>query len=363
MCNHYWLATGDATTEIKRATPPSTAAPKKDAIQERKAPSTTTTGSKTAAIPGIELHQQARIKESYYQTGSATRPAPGKAARKIYTSNRALALPATVAANSPTIGDTGRQELQLQPPTASIETMEALVFSITPALLPSASYDSTLAALASHPAPKKATNITAAKAIYGGIWASSDLTTVHWQRTSKPGWQGGLLAGYRFANRWSVETGISITRKFYFSEGAYYVSPYPVPPNNKLTELEGQCTMLEIPLNIRYDITRNQQAAWYATAGLSSYIMKREDYDLTYLYISSGNYGVHSRSYRNASRNFFSVLQLSTGYQQQLRNGLALRIEPAMRLPLTGLGSGKLRFSSVGLQVGVTKNIWRSNKP
>lgn len=364
LCNHYRHATGEDLVAIQQVPPAGTAHGEKVFSNNRKAPALTTTfekGNKIEEPLNLNLQQPAAVNEGKRKTAIA-KPATTKTATgTVFKINRASAQQTLIGAyNLSTSGNMG-QDAENQGPTNSIGTLTAPVFSITPNLLHSAIYDRTQRALARNLPQKRVVTNAPVKAIYGGLWASGDLTTVHWQRTSKPGWQGGLLAGYRFANRWSLETGISLTRKFYYSEGDYYVSPYPVPPNNKLTQVDGRCTMLEIPLNIRFDITRNQQAAWYATAGISSYIMKREDYDLTYLYLSSGNYGEHSKSYRNASRNLFSVVQLSTGYSQQLNKGVALRIEPTLRLPLTGLGYGKLRFSSAGLQVGVTKDLWQGN--
>lgn len=192
--------------------------------------------------------------------------------------------------------------------------------------------------------------------LYTGLFVSADFTTVKLQKAARTGWQYGLLAGYQFRNKWSIETGLSLSRKYYYSEGSYFKSSRTyLPPNSKITEVDGTCSMLEIPLSVKYDLKQNRRYDIFATAGVTSYFVKKEVYDFTYYYGNSGTYAVHSRSYKNASANLFSVLQLTGGYSRKLASAYALRIEPYLKLPLTGLGYGKLPFTSAGINLGIVK--------
>lgn len=207
------------------------------------------------------------------------------------------------------------------------------------------------------PPPSKTTQFQS-KGVYAGFLASIDLTSVHMQKTRRPGWQLGVLLGYKFSNKWSIETGLSADRKYYYTEGSYFKkSRTYLPPNSRITEVTGTCTMLEIPLSVRYDLATKPNASWFATGGITSYIMKKEDYDFVYYYGNSGTYATHSKTYRNASTNLFSVLQFSGGYSHKVGMSTSIRIEPYLKLPVTGLGYGKLRFTSMGLTAGMVRKL------
>jgi hypothetical protein len=205
---------------------------------------------------------------------------------------------------------------------------------------------------------KPTSKLKRSKQFYVGAIGSVDLTSVRLQKTGNLGWQAGVLAGYKWHKRWSVETGLSVSRKNYFTKGEYFnMSRTYLPPNSKITEVDGYCTMLEIPVNLKFDLTQKTKYSWFAIAGLTSYFMKKEAYDFLYYYANTGNYAIHPRSYTNASKNLFSVLQLSGGYNRKLNGTFDLRLEPYMKLPLTGLGYGKLRFSSTGMNIAIIKKL------
>ncbi len=216
------------------------------------------------------------------------------------------------------------------------------------------------------PMPKKSiasaskSTLLYTKGFYAGIMGSADLTSVRLQKTAGVGWQYGILAGYAFHKKWSVEAGLFASRKYYDTKGRYFDrSRTYLPPNSEITAVSGSCTMLEFPLAIKYNLPARKRSQYFATAGISSYIMKKEDYAYTYYYRNSGTYAVYDKYYRNASTNLFSVLQLSGGYAHSLGRSTSVRVEPYLKLPLAGLGYGKLHFTSFGLSAGVVKSFRR----
>ena len=58
--------------------------------------------------------------------------------------------------------------------------------------------------------------------------------------------------------------------------------------------------------------------------------------------------------YKNSTNNIFSVGNLSGGYQFIFKNNGSLRIEPYLRVPLTGLGVGRMPFLSTGISTAYT---------
>lgn len=194
---------------------------------------------------------------------------------------------------------------------------------------------------------------------YVGFIGGADLTTVRLQKTDRTGSHYGGLIGYNFGKKWSVEAGVFTDKKFYYTEGKYFnTSKVYIPANSKITEVSGDCKMLEIPISVKYDFSSSKKSAWFATAGVSSYLMKKENYSFVYYYSTSGTQATYNKSYRNSSTNLFSVVQLSAGYTHTLGNTTAFRIEPYLKLPVSGIGFGKLPLISTGVNVGVIKKVF-----
>ena len=197
------------------------------------------------------------------------------------------------------------------------------------------------------------------KKFYVGIMGGVDITTVRFQKIEDAGYSYGVLLGYEFNKKWSVETGLYQDKKFYYSKGEYFnTSKVWMPPNSKITELSGNCKMLEIPLTVKYTFSNNQKRSWFATAGTTSYLMQKEDYDYTYYYGNSGNYATHNRKYDSDSKEFFAAAHFSGGYTRKLNKNTDLRIEPYIKLPLSGMGIGELKFISTGLHLGITRKLF-----
>ncbi|MDB5253597.1 MAG: PorT family protein [Flaviaesturariibacter sp.] len=179
------------------------------------------------------------------------------------------------------------------------------------------------------------------------------------QKTSDAGFEAGVIAGYRLTNHWSLEAGLVSSRRHYYSDGKYLnTSKIYLPPNSSITMVDGSCRMLEIPVSIRFNGAARKHGNWFGTAGLSSYLMKREDYDYAYYYPSTNYTAIHSKTYRNESRDWVSVLQLSGGYDRSVTRTLNVRVEPYLQLPLRGMGFGKLPLTSAGVRIGFTKSLF-----
>ncbi|HTF30442.1 MAG TPA: hypothetical protein VK625_16430, partial [Flavitalea sp.] len=194
---------------------------------------------------------------------------------------------------------------------------------------------------------------------YIGAVGGLDITTVKLQKFSNPGSHYGAIAGFQFSNKWSVEAGFFVERKFYYTDGEYFDKRRMANnPNSKILSVEGECKMFEIPVSVKYDIRNTFRSTWFVTGGLSSYIMKKEDYDMLYKSVSSGATYPHSYSYKNSSRNIFSEVRLTGGYSYRLRSNFSLRVEPYLNIPLSGVGFGRLRLMSAGLNAGIVKRIF-----
>jgi len=196
--------------------------------------------------------------------------------------------------------------------------------------------------------------------LYAGLTAAPDLSTVKFQSTKGVGTTFGVLLGYAFSPHWAIETGAYLDRKRYYTDGEYFnTKKVYMPPNSYLENVDGTCYMWEIPLNVRYTFNPEAKTRWFATAGLSTYLMNREKYTYVYKY-NTGTYN-HSATWdlKKASQYPFSIIGVSAGFEQRLGNIGNLRVEPYLRVPLGGVGTGKLPILSSGINIGITRRLWK----
>ena len=92
----------------------------------------------------------------------------------------------------------------------------------------------------------------------------------------------GAGLGYTF-NKFTLRSGFYSARKIYTAKPDEYHPPasfWNYYPN--LKTVDADCKVYEIPLLLSYNFGNSTKQNWLATAGLSSYIMKRETYHYSY---------------------------------------------------------------------------------
>ena len=219
------------------------------------------------------------------------------------------------------------------------------------------------------PAAKKDSSATKPKAspkaktsyFYAGILGAPDLSTVKMQAVKGVGNTFGVLLGYAFNPHWAIETGAYLDRKRYYTEGEYFnTEAVKLPANATLNSVDGTCYMWEIPLNIRYNFNPAGKTRWFAVAGFSTYLMSSEKYSYAYEAYGGGTSwaGDSYWTIKKPSQYPFSIINVSGGFEQRLGKVGNLRIEPYLRIPLTGMGTGKLPIMSTGINIGITRQLW-----
>ncbi len=186
---------------------------------------------------------------------------------------------------------------------------------------------------------------------------SPDLSTLGLRDFQRPGTNVGLLLEYRLNGRWSVQAGAMQSTKVYKAsttgyEFPAYVSKWTVQPEG----VNGQCSLIDIPINLRYDVAlrprRNGQvpSRWFVSGGATTYILRKEDYTYNYADPSSPHIYANMKGYHHDSttRYNFSQLNLSVGYERALSRRLSWQIEPFMKVPLKGIGYLKMDLLSTG---------------
>lgn len=193
---------------------------------------------------------------------------------------------------------------------------------------------------------------------YAGVGGGFNLSEVRSQGMTKAGFNLGFLVGYRFRHRLSVESGIMRSQKKYYTDGKYFsmhkVGP-SMPADMDIVSLDGQMTVLEIPVKIRYDVLRRTNSAFFATGGAATniYISEKNKY-LTEM---NGVREQQTSLYKDVSASWFSTVQASLGYEIKTAGTLQFRIEPFAKIPLKKAGVGSLPITTTGINIAVTKPL------
>ena len=176
--------------------------------------------------------------------------------------------------------------------------------------------------------------------------AGPDLSSVNFEEPGEWRMQYGVGISYALSKKISLRTGFFGGRKIYTADPEDYHSYYNPPPS--LQKIDANCLVYEIPVNLTYSFSARKKHNWFVAGGLSSYLMKEETYD----YVYKNPWGppqIHTYVYKNENSHFFSVLNLSGGYQYHFSHRFSLMAEPYVKIPLSGVGEGKVNLNSGGI--------------
>lgn len=187
---------------------------------------------------------------------------------------------------------------------------------------------------------------------YAGILVGTSVDAVKNQGIRKPGFDIGILAGYRLNNKTAVETGLRFAEKNYYSNGKYFSMNkvgQTMPQGMQVLSLEGSSQLLEIPLSIKHNLLQKKNNTVYASAGITSYLLLKEKNN--YLALYNGVKQNIKSTYSNSSEYFAASIDVSAGYEFTTGKKNTLRIEPFVQIPLKGIGVGSLPVTSTGLRL------------
>ena len=200
---------------------------------------------------------------------------------------------------------------------------------------------------------KKKTSISSAKGFYLLAVAGADAADVKLlsfnNSTITP--RVGLGLGYQLNNKISIQSGFYSSHKKYIAgPGDYKASPGSYLATVDITKVNANCLVYEIPVTVRYNFIQNKKITYYATAGISSFIMKNEAYN--YYFIDNSTAYQESKTY-TGNKNFFSVAGFSVGIEKQLSDKFSLLGEPSVSIPIAGVGAGSIKLYSTDLMIGL----------
>ena len=178
------------------------------------------------------------------------------------------------------------------------------------------------------------------------VSAGPDLSSINFNEPGEWRMQYGIGIMYALSKKISLRTGFYVGRKIYTADPEDYHSGYNPPPS--LQKIEANCLVHEIPVSLVYNFSSRKKHNWFVAGGLSSYLMKEETYEYAYK-DPGGQMQYYTAVYKNENSHIFSVINLSGGYQYHFSDRFSLMAEPYVKIPLSGVGHGKVHLNSGGI--------------
>jgi len=182
-----------------------------------------------------------------------------------------------------------------------------------------------------------------------GLSIAPDVSAVSLGNAGKITLEVGGDLSYSLTGRFTLRTGFYVATKIYSAEeDEYHIPPGYAGNYDYLQSVSANCKVYEIPLTLSYNFRKVKNHNWFASAGLSSYFMKRESYVYFYKY----PWGVttnKSWTVTNQNKHYFSVVDISAGYEHSFNKRFSIIAEPYVKLPLSGIGIGKIKLKSAGV--------------
>ncbi|MEJ5993495.1 outer membrane beta-barrel protein [Pedobacter sp. Du54] len=159
----------------------------------------------------------------------------------------------------------------------------------------------------------------------------------------------GIGLSVPIGKKLSVQTGINYGSKNYEAKGYDYSFNNPNVVS-LISAIDASCKVLEIPLRASYNIMDNQKNSIDLSAGLSSYMMLKENY--RFIYTQASGRKDRFLEEKNANQHYLSVIDLSATYNVRLKNKkFALGVQPYVKIPISGIGEGSVPLKSSGISL------------
>jgi hypothetical protein len=184
-----------------------------------------------------------------------------------------------------------------------------------------------------------------------GLTLGPDWSMVGGKSQARAGLDKGITIQYRISRKWSLETGILLASKIYSArpEDYHSVNPYP-----NATAIDASCRVIDLPLNVRYNIWQPEKEQVFAVAGLSSFWMQKESYRFTY--DANGASPTSETDIYHQNRHLLSIANMALGYEHTWGR-ISAQASTYVKIPLAGIGYGRVKLFSTGILASVKYNF------
>ncbi|MDB5147449.1 MAG: hypothetical protein JWQ57_1469 [Mucilaginibacter sp.] len=190
--------------------------------------------------------------------------------------------------------------------------------------------------------------------------ASSDVNGTN-SFQGKMGSNYGLLLSFGATKKLTITSGVVYSSKPYNTSFANYRTAYTF--KHDPTDVTADCKMLDIPINIGYQVYGNFRNKLSVGTGLSSYLMLHEKY--TYNYADGTNSAAWPQTFTvpNSKGYLLSIININATYEHRINSNIGVSVQPYMKVPIAGVGYSDIKLQSTGVAIGVTYNLNSFRKP
>lgn len=189
--------------------------------------------------------------------------------------------------------------------------------------------------------------------------ASSEINGVGSFQSASKGTNIGLMftAGVK---KLSLSTGVNYSVKPYSLPFSQYTTTYKFKTQPEYVTAD--CRVLDIPINIGYQVFNKSGNKITMGTGISSYIMMHESY--TYDYGDQAKvYGPSYYAVQGKGKYMFSIMNLQATYERKINSNVGLSLQPYLKVPLSKIGYSQVKVQTFGVAVGLNWNINSLTKP
>jgi len=185
-------------------------------------------------------------------------------------------------------------------------------------------------------------------AFYVGVGLSPDFSTVGLGNFIAPGFRWALTGEVGLSKRFLLNTGLIWVKNKYEAYGEDYHAPARYWKNGIVAdEAYGECIMIDIPLNLRYNVWAGERHQVFVTAGVSTYFLLKEDY---YFHYEKDDPDLPQHWGTDKISTYpFKIVNFSFGYQYLFGRKGSLQVEPFIKLPTAGVGWGNVDLHTIGV--------------
>lgn len=190
------------------------------------------------------------------------------------------------------------------------------------------------------------------------LLAAPDITNTTSSIGNKVSSNFGLLLSYPLSQKLSVSSGAIYARKLYDYGGT---GPSVYGKAGAPWEIDGTCFVLDVPLNLNYQVLKKKNISISVNSGLSSYFMLKEKYKYSYAE-PGGNLNVSGIEINNQNQHILGVANFSITFEHKVGRNLSIGLQPFYKVPLTGIGLYDINLKSKGMAVSISASPFKRKK-
>jgi hypothetical protein len=194
------------------------------------------------------------------------------------------------------------------------------------------------------------------KKFYMGVSFALLLSHAGSEWPKQPGYEAGILFGFKPLKKLSIQTGLTYSQHYCTigkDDVGKVLNIFFWPPLYSFDHTDCKRSVIGIPIQLNYYILQNSHKSLFCSAGLSSYVDLKYDYNI--FLDSSGHIRSPHKSYKTKQL-LASSVNIGLGYENHLKIG-TIRVEPYIQIPLYKKSLDP-RISSIGLRVGMNWRIF-----